>query len=42
MFNQGLHDSISAIQQKQHEDKQWKEELLSVLKSIYEKLDKLV
>lgn len=42
MFNQNFEDSIRAVQQKQQEDKMWKDEVLAVLKSIDDKLAQLV
>jgi uncharacterized protein YaaR (DUF327 family) len=42
MFNQNLQNSLNAVQAKQQEDRQWKENVLAVLKSIDDKLEKLV
>jgi hypothetical protein len=42
MFETDLERNLRAMQSKQQEDRQWKEDVLSVLISIDEKLDKVL
>ncbi|MFP5111842.1 hypothetical protein ACSU64_05620 [Bacillaceae bacterium C204] len=42
MLNTDLQRNLNLVKEKQQEDRQWKEDVLAVLKSINEKLGELL